>query len=193
MSTPAQKQIDQIIRALNEFGKENLVEILRRISQGMQLLSGGGHCRIYLEDLTMGSLSCAAAENDDLQGVSEPSFPINDSVFPIPQVYQQKQEMAVASLSCHSRTAGTKDESSQQSYYLLPILHLGRAIGVVSLDRSGAEHPPSEPLLQPLRKLLSGVAPSLNRARKYHQQLLLARRVDEAKKRQAALFMVKSA
>lgn len=193
MNTPAQKQIDQIINTLDEFGKENLVEILRRISQGVQLLSSGGQCRIYLEDLTMGSLSCAAAENDDLQGISEPTFPINDSFFPIPQVYQQKQEMAVASLSRHSRTAVTPAESFANSYYLLPILHLGRAIGVVSLDRSGAEQPPSEPVLRQLRKLLSEAAPTLNRARKYHQQLLLARRVDEAKKREAALFMVKSA
>ncbi len=192
MHTPARRAIDEIINSLDEFGKENLVEILRRISQGVQLLSGGGHCRIYLEDLTMGSLSCAAAGSDDLQGISEPTFPINDSFFPIPQAYQQKQEMAVTNLSRHAKAAAA-DEPYRPSYYLLPILHLGRAIGVVSLDRSGAEQPPPEPMLRQIRKLLSDAAPSLNRARKYHQQLLLARRVDEAKKREAALFMVKSA
>ena len=193
MNTPIQKQMDQIISSLDEFGKENLVEILRRISQGVQLLCGGGQCRIYLEDLTMGSLSCVAAESDNLQGISEAIFPINDSFFPIPQTYQQKREMSVASLARHAKAATTADESYEQSYYLLPILHLGRAIGVVSLDRSGTLQPPPEALLRQLRKLLSEAAPSLNRARKYHQQLLLARRVDEAKKREAALFMVKSA
>ncbi len=193
MHTPTQKQIDQIIVSLHEYGKENLLEILRRISQGVQLLSGGGQCRIYLEDLTMGSLNCAAAESDDLHGISESSFPINDSFFPIPLVYQQKREMAVAGLSRHPKTTAPVNASAQEAYYLLPILHLGRAIGVVSLDRSRYDQSPPELLLRQLRKLLSEAAPTLNRARKYQQQLLLARRVDEAKKREAALFMVKSA
>ncbi len=41
--------------------------------------------------------------------------------------------------------------------------------------------------------MLAETTPNLDRARKYHQQLILARHVDEAKKREAALFMVQSA
>jgi transcriptional regulator with GAF, ATPase, and Fis domain len=44
-----------------------------------------------------------------------------------------------------------------------------------------------------LTNFLSSIADKLDQARKYHQQILLTRRVEEYKKREAAAFMVKSA
>lgn len=185
---------DRIIRSLNEFGKENLAEILRRLSEGIQLLCGGGNNRIYLEDLTIGSLRCATTDGRDVPESYIESFPVNDRFFPVPLVYQQKREMPVGNLSRHPNAVPFKlQKQTEESYYLLPILHLGRAIGVLCLDRTRQSQTPDDLLLRQLRKLLSESAPTLNRARKYHQQLLLARRVDEAKKREAALFMVQSA
>ncbi|MCK5912995.1 MAG: GAF domain-containing protein, partial [Desulfuromusa sp.] len=67
------------------------------------------------------------------------------------------------------------------------------SIGVLCLDRTDPNQLPTEKQLHRIRKLLAETTPMLNNARKYSQQLQLARRVDEAKKREAALFMVKSA
>ncbi|MDX2495480.1 MAG: hypothetical protein QNK27_11010 [Desulfuromusa sp.] len=55
MEQPASQQIEQIIGNIQELGKEILVEILHKLIEGIQILAGGGHCHIYLEDLTMGA------------------------------------------------------------------------------------------------------------------------------------------
>ena len=194
MDQPSSQQIEQIINQIQDFGKENLEEILHKLIEGVQILAGGGRCRIYLEDLTMGALTCTATTGGDaFQSHHHPS-PINNSDFLISQVYQQKQELAVPDLSQHPEDIALKTENHKiVASYLLPITQLGRSIGVLCLDRANPEQLPSEKRLKQIRKLLLKTAPMLNRARKYHQQLQLARRVDEAKKREAALFMVKSA
>jgi len=194
MDQPAAQQIKQIIDQIQDFGKENLEEILYKLTEGVQILAGGGRCRIYLEDLTMGALTCAATTSGDvLQSHHRPS-PINNSDYLISQVYQQKQELSVPELSLYPDDSPLQTENQKiAASYLLPITQLGRSIGVLCLDRANSKQLPSENRLQPIRKLLLKTSPMLNRARKYHQQLQLARRVDEAKKREAALFMVKSA
>jgi len=192
LSTP--QQIEQIIDAIQDFGKENLEEILHKFIEGVQILADGGHCRIYLEDLTMGAITCAAATGRDTLHLQHNYSPINSSHFLISQVYQQKQELAIRDLAQYPQdkllVTGTQKVGA---IYLLPITQLGRSIGVLCLDREKSSQFPPEERLHHIRKLLVAIAPTLNRARKYQQQLQLARHVDEAKKREAALFMVKSA
>ena len=186
--------ITQIIETIQDYSKENLEEILHSLIEAVQTLSGGGQCRIYLEDLTVGALVCAAATSRDLLQMEDNSSPISDSGFLISQAYQQKRELTVTDLTQHQQdfplTAGGNKIGS---CYLLPIIQLGHAIGVLCIDRKKPEQLPDKEQLRQLRQLLIKTAPTLNRARKYHQQLQLARRVDEAKKKEAALFMVKSA
>ncbi len=195
MIQPTYQQIEQISELIQEFGKENLEEILHRLLEGIQLLTGGtGYCRIYLEDLSMGALTCAATSSGDTLQDKNNLSPITNSDFLISRVYQQKQEVAVPDLTAHPDDSALLATSNKAgASYLLPISQLGRSIGVVCLDQTTAKQLPSEECLQQIRNLLLKTAAPLNRARKYHQQLQLARRVDEAKKREAALFMVKSA
>ncbi|MCK4501532.1 MAG: GPMC system transcriptional regulator [Desulfuromonadales bacterium] len=194
MDLPVSQQLERIIGEIQEFGKENLEEILHKLVDGIQILAGSGHCRIYLEDLTMGALTCATATSGELDQLKDNFSPINNSDYSISQVYQQKRELDINDLSQYPHdlplTAGM---DKIKSTYLLPITQLGRSIGVLCLDRTTPEQLPSEGQLHRIRKLLAETTPMLNRARKYQQQLLLARKVDEAKKREAALFMVKSA
>jgi len=193
MATPTPSQIDQVIELIDRFGKENLEEILHKFLEGVRLLVTGRY-RIYLEDLTQGALTCVAAAGGEVLRAREKSFPINDIRYLVAQVYQQQEELPIDDLNQHPDdlpiTAGSRRAGAS---YLLPITHQGRSIGVLCLDRGRPGQFPSDTSLQQLRQLLTTIAPTLNRARKYHQQLQLARRVDEAKKREAALFMVKSA
>ena len=194
MKLSTSQQIEELIDLIQDFGKENLEEILHKLLEGVQILADGGHCRIYLEDLTMGAITCAATTGGDTLPQQKNFSPINNSQFLISQVYQQKQELAIRDLSQYPQdlllvTGNHKVGAS----YLLPITQLGRSIGVLCLDREKSSQFPPERRLHHIRKLLAEVAPTLNRARKYQQQLQLARHVDEAKKREAALFMVKSA
>ena len=186
MQTRTVQQIENIIARISEFGKENLEEILHKLTEGVQLLAGGGRCRIYLEDLTMGALTCAAAAGGDIRQIQTNSFPINDSDFLVPQVYQQKQELAIDDLSQHPEDIPlVSGHRKTGASYLLPITQLGRAIGVLCLDHAQPGRFPAENRMNGIRKLLAETSAPLDRARKYHQQLQLARRVDEAKKREA--------
>jgi len=189
-SVRIQQQLDQI----KLYGKEGLEEIVHLLIEGIQSLRGIGRCRLYLEDLTAGTLSCVAAAGGEVGRVLEKSFPINDTDYFVSQVYQQREELAIDDLSLFPDDmpvkAGTRKAGAS---YQMPLIHHGRSIGVVCLDRGRPGQFPSEEQLRHLRVLIAGAAPAISRARKYHQQIMLARQVDQAKKREAALFMVQSA
>jgi transcriptional regulator with GAF, ATPase, and Fis domain len=186
-------QISQLTDQINRYGKESLEEILHKLIEAVQLLVSGRY-RIYLEDLTQGALTCVAAAGGEVVRVREKSFPINDNRYLISQVYQQQEELAIADLSQHpSDLPTTSGNRRAGASYMLPLTHLGHSIGVLCLDRGKPGQYPTDDSLLQLRKLLAAITPTLNRARKYHQQVQLARRVDEAKKREAAFFMVHSA
>lgn len=194
MPQSAAPQLEHLLEKIDRFGKENLEEILHSLIEGIQLLIPEGGCRIYLEDLTKGALTCVAASGGNVGQVEEKSFPINNDTFLVSQVYQQQDELAIADLTTHPEDMPTSPGTRLTgASYLIPLTHQGRPIGVLCLDRSQSKHFPTDTELHQLRQLLSTITQTLNRARKYHQQLQLARRVDEAKKREAALFMVKSA
>lgn len=189
-----QQQIARITDIIKTFGKENFEEILHKLVEGIQLLVGNGRCRLYLSDLSMGSLTCFASSGNTFQTVKQTGFPIIRNDLLVPQVYQQKRDLAIDNLADypddHPDTPGEDDIGAS---YMLPIVQLGHAIGVLCLDRKAPGLFPSETTLNKVRKLIADTVGNLDRARKYHQQVHLARLVDEAKKREAALFMVKSA
>jgi transcriptional regulator with GAF, ATPase, and Fis domain len=193
MTNSTVRQIEQLTDQIDRFGKENLEEILHKLIEAVQLLVEG-HCRIYLEDLTQGALTCVAAAGGEAERVREKSFPINDSRYLVARAYQQQTELAIDDLNKHPDdmplTSGIRQAGAS---YQMPLTHRDRPIGVLCLDRGRPGLFPTEAALQQLRQLLATIIPTLNRARKYDQQLQLARKADEAKKREAALFMVQSA
>ncbi len=63
---------------IRAYDKENLEEMLHAVAEGIRVLSGRDHVRIYLEDLTDGVLACAFASGRcarEWRAVSFPSFP----------------------------------------------------------------------------------------------------------------------
>ena len=80
-----------------------------------------------------------------------------------------------------------------KSSTIIPILQDEEAIGVICVDSGQEEETLSREQLKAINKFLEAIAPSINIARKYHQQILLGKQVDEVKKREAAFRMVRSA
>ncbi len=184
--------IESWVNKIEGFGKENLEEILYLLTGAIQQIAGRGHCRIYLEDLTEGALSCMGAAGGDIEKVRATTFAMNDDNYLVSRVYQQQQETSCENLADNPDDMPVAGEQGGGSYFL-PLVHRGRSIGVVCLDRGRPGAFPQEETLQHLRRLLTKVAPILDRARRYHQQVVLSHHVDEAKKREAARFMVRSA
>jgi len=186
--------VQQLVEQIDLYGKESLEEILHLLIEGIQALRGVGRCRVYLEDLTAGTLSCMAAAGGEVGRVLEKAFPINDTHYFVSQVYQQREELAIDDLSLYPEDLPIKSGTRQVgASYLLPLIHHNRSIGVICLDRGSPAQFPTDETLRRLRMLFAAAAPTINRARTYQQQIILARQVDQAKKREAALFMVQSA
>jgi transcriptional regulator with GAF, ATPase, and Fis domain len=188
-------QLTAIREKILRFGKENLEEMLHALSEGVSLVSGKERVRVYLEDLTRGALTCFHASGEYAEELRRIAFPIisDDAIVSAVFVSQCPAEFRRGGENDlpldHELAKGHEIVASS----LLPITSNAKSIGVVCVDQDR----PGEILSTWARSLLisflAAIAENLDHARIYHQQLLLARRVDEYKRREAASFMVKSA
>ncbi len=188
-------QLVLLTNRINAYGKENLDDILHTLAEAVHLITGRSSCRVYLEDLTSGSLICALATGRQAEAIRQQSFPINTVDCVVSQVYHSHEEQQITDL----KTAGIELErqlaerfSIRASYYL-PLHHHGRAVGVLCIDSRRKNQRLEPEQCQPLRSFIDGIMPAIDQARLYHQQMVLARWVDEAKKKEAAFCMVQSA
>jgi transcriptional regulator with GAF, ATPase, and Fis domain len=158
------------------------------------LLTGLSRCRLYLEDLTSGTLVCSLATGRVSEVLRSYAFPLTDPDFLVSRAYIEQQENEIEDLeSLPANVRALAEKFKIRTSFQFPLIHGGRSIGVLCVDsgRTGA-------LLDfqkrnQLRQFIIEVLPVLDQARKYHQQMVLARRVDEARKTAAARAMMKSA
>ncbi len=195
METRLSGRLADLITKVGSYGKENLEDILHVVVEAANLITGQNRCRIYLEDLTSGSLSCAAVSGRQASNIREKAFPIYNSEYLVSRVYISQEEAEVADVSSYPSpfARDLAERFDIAASYHLPLLHQGRSVGVLCVDSSRSGQLPVREQRQLLQRFVAEVLPALDQARKYHQQIVLARQVDAAKKKQAALFMVKSA
>jgi transcriptional regulator with GAF, ATPase, and Fis domain len=187
-------QLAQLRDKIAGFGKENLEEMLHATAAAVRLVTGREGIRIYLEDLTRGALSCSysASQFGDLRDIT---FPIIS------------KDAMVSSVFVSQYPAEFRDTASNPllldkdfckrfgicSSYLYPLTSHGKSIGVICIDSGNQGETVQSRAKSVLGEFVPAIAGQLDFARKYHQQLMLARSVEEYKKREAATFMVKSA
>lgn len=195
MSVPPTARIAGLSAKIRSFGKENLEDILHVVVEAASLLTQHARCRVYLEDLTSGSLSCAAATGPFAELIRRKSFPINSPAFAVSRVYIHQEELVMEDVATFSTPYARElaDKFNILSSYLTPLIHKGRSLGVLCIDSGRLGQVPDTAQRQQLKHFLGEVLPLIDQARQYHQQIVLARLVDQAKKREAALYMVKSA
>ncbi|APG24547.1 MULTISPECIES: GPMC system transcriptional regulator [Syntrophotalea] len=178
------------------YGKEDLDDILHALAKAVHLVTGRNTIRIYLEDLTRGALSCAMATGRQAERIRARFFPINNTEFPVSLVYHTHEELHMPDMSAADNITVRElgDLFDIRATFHLPLMHHGRAVGVLAVDSSRPGAVLNDAQARQLRGFLDGaVAAAIDQARLYHQQLALSRWVDEAKKKEAALCMVKSA
>jgi transcriptional regulator with GAF, ATPase, and Fis domain len=186
-----EERLARIGEKIASFGKENLDEMLHMVGEGVRLVSSLERVRIYLEDLTRGALSCAYCCGDFAGEIREETFPIISSEASVSLTFVT-QKMAQFRYPAESGLPLDQDFSGRfyiDATTLLPITSRGKSIGVACMDGALL----SLEQIQILAPFLTQAGERVDQARKYHQQLLLARRVELYKKREAAGFMVRSA
>jgi len=189
--TVIDQQLTRLGDRIDSFGKENLDEMLHLVGEGARLVSSQERVRIYLEDLTKGALSCAFSCGNFAAEIREETFPIISSDAGVSLTFVTQK----ATLFQNPSENGLPlDQDFSQRFRidgttLLPITSMGKSIGVACLDGELL----SQERIDTLIPFLARAGERVDQARKYHQQLLLARRVELYKKREAAGFMVRSA
>jgi transcriptional regulator with GAF, ATPase, and Fis domain len=177
------------------YGKENQGELLYALAEGARLLSGVSWVRIYLEDLTRGVLSCVHVSEEMSDDIREHSFPIISTETVVSSVFvsQYPVDFRVATTSPHSSDRMFAEHFGFRTSYIMPIVSLGKSIGVLCVDSDTSRSPITPQLKSELADFVGFVADRLDQARIYHQQVQLARRLEELKAREAAGMMVASA
>ncbi|MDF1581598.1 MAG: GAF domain-containing protein [Desulfuromonadales bacterium] len=150
-----------------------------------ETITGSNRSRVYLEDLTSGSLICAVACGLRSDRIPDFAFPLNTDELLISRTYRTQEETAIADTS-KLPNASTRDFTQRfaiRASQHFPLIHNGRSIGVLCVDSSRRGQLPNVDQRRQLTTFLGEVAPNIDLARRFHQQLLVARQIDEAKKR----------
>ncbi len=129
------------------------------------------------------------------QLIREQAFPINTVDFLVSRVFVNQEEARVEDVATFSSPYARElaERFAIRASSHLPLVHQGRSVGVLCLDGGRNGLLPGDAEIGALKGFLDEVVPVIDQARKYHQQIVLARRVDQAKKKDAAFYMVKSA
>lgn len=177
------------------YGKENQTELLYVLAEGVRLISGIDLVRIYLEDLISGDLTCAFATGPNAQDLREVAFPIITQASLVSRVFvnQHPADFSAAEASSESFDLDVACRFGIEAGWFLPIVRRGRSIGVLCIDSEHTAAGLSGGVKLRLAEFIALVAERLDEARSYHQQVQLARRLEESKKREAAGQMVRSA
>ncbi len=192
MSFPA--RVEDSLQKIKKYGKENLADILHEIGEAVPLFTRQSRFRLYLEDLTGGILICVLATGRTRQTVHKHVFSLTDENYLVSRVYIEQRDAEFANrerLSPQARQLA--EDFGIMASTQLPLVHKGRSIGVICVDNMRIGSTLDDESRQTLRVFLTLVAPVLDRARKYHQQIIVARRIDASKKKEAARTMVRSA
>ena len=187
--------LNRLLYRIAGFGKENLAEILHALAEAIEQISGRERVRIYLEDLTEGALVCAYAAGPSAAEIAGVTFPIVSPDAMVSSIFISRfpaeQNLAEGGLPALDQIFA--DRFGIASSYLIPLASEGKSLGVVCIDSEEAGATISGDARGILREFIGEVGGKVDLARKYHQQLVLARRVEKFKKREAARYMVMSA
>jgi transcriptional regulator with GAF, ATPase, and Fis domain len=188
-------QLAQTSGKINTYGKENLDEMLHAVGGALKGLFQQERVRIYLEDLTSGALSCLFTAGPYAEPLRAHPFPIISGDALVSQVFASRQPRHVKDTS---RQLWDDDRAFTERFaigatLLLPLSARGKSIGVLCMDRDQSGTVLRDEGIALLAEFLDGVSLQIDLARQHHQQLVLARRVDQYKRREAASFMVRSA
>jgi hypothetical protein len=177
------------------YGKENQGELLYSLAEGARMLAGSARVRIYLEDLTRGVLSCVHVSGTMAEAIREHSFPIISTETVVSRVFvsQYPVDFRAAAEPPGSPDSLFAEEFDLSDSYIMPVVSLGKSIGVLCIDDLHGSRGLNAKGKSLLADLSGFIADRLDQARIYHQQVQLARRLEELKAREVAGMMVASA
>jgi transcriptional regulator with GAF, ATPase, and Fis domain len=180
--------IDQILN----FDKENLLDILHYLVLEIAESAGLPDIRIYLEDMRGGALNCMYTPEGELER--------KGARIPIQRRDNALVKSYLESTILDSFVPGSDSDDLHREWYakkglvrsaIFPLIDIGHSIGVLSVDTT-RDHGDvlNTEQREDIRQLLNKIMPTLARAHRFNQKMMLNRHLDRQRKRDAARVLL---
>jgi transcriptional regulator with GAF, ATPase, and Fis domain len=174
------------------FDKENLLDILHYLVMEIAEITGLPDVRVYLEDMRGGTLNCLYTPNGELER--------KGARIPIQRRDNSLVRSYLESTIQDGYVLGTSTDDLHREWYakkglvradIFPLIDIGHSIGALSVDttRDHGEVLTSSQR-EEVRQLLNKVMPTLARAHRFNQKMMLNRHLDRQRKRDAARVLL---
>ena len=188
------RTLNHLKEKISGYGKENLAEILYSVSLEIRNIFSCKMVRFFLEDLTEGLLVCRFVCGEyyaEIKGTSHFIFQ-EDSI--ISTAFLSKKSVYCS----YKKGNDFKPKEFEKKYEVgaslaIPVPDKGKSIGVLCLDWQEPEKSLSNQDTEIIKNFLSEIASAVYQAHRFHQRIVISRQIDETRKREAALMMLKSA
>jgi transcriptional regulator with GAF, ATPase, and Fis domain len=180
------------VKQILTFDKENLLDILHYLVKEMVEGADLPNVRIYLEDMRGGALDCLYTPEGELErkGARIP-IQMRDNALVKSYLESRILDGVVLGSGTDALHREWYAEKKLVSSAIFPLLDASRSIGVLSLDSS---HDYGEVLSneqrEEIRQVLNRIMPTLARAHRFNQKMMLNRHLDRLRKRDAARILL---
>ena len=187
--------LQKLGRTLSSYEKENLSEILHMLATGLKSAYRCDSVRIYLEDLYEGMLICNYVTGQNLPDQHRITKYISPKESITSKAFYENSVVVSWELPGGFSSFRNPLEalSNIKSTAVFPITYQMRPIGTLSLDwKKEGEFLTGEEI-EGITRFLGENSPSIEKAKRYHQNISFSRHLDTARKKDGAWLMMRSA
>ncbi len=180
------------IKHILSLGKENLLDILHYLSVSVTEITGCSNIRVYMEDMREGALICLYTSEGELERKGA-RIPIQWRENYLVRAFLASQLIDAATQKTGGDDLHTRwfSERSLTRSVIFPFNAGGRSIGVLSIDaQNGKGSVLSGESRDAVRGLFKKIMPVLEKAHRFHQQIMLNRHLDRSRKREIARILL---
>ncbi|GJL78106.1 MAG: Fis family transcriptional regulator [Nitrospinaceae bacterium] len=188
-------ELEKLRQTLQKFGKENLSDILHYTATGLKNRFRCKMVRIYLEDLYEGMLICQYVTGQNQPEEQRITQFISPKASIMSQAFIENQVLLSWNLPGGSAKFRNPFEkiSGIKASAVFPISHQLRPFGTLSLDWGEDGEFLSESDIWEITSFLAENSATMERAKRFHQQISFSKHLDLARKKEAAWRLVRSA
>ncbi|MDH5457708.1 MAG: sigma 54-interacting transcriptional regulator [Nitrospinota bacterium] len=185
--------LENLSRTLSHFEKENLSEILHLLATDLKNTYLCNSVRIYLEDLYEGMLICHYVTGQDQPDQHRITKYISPKESNTSKAFYENSVVVSWDVPGGFTSFRNPALSNIKSTAVFPITYQMRPIGTLSLDWNEEGIFLNSESIEHITNFLGEISPIIEKAKRYHQNISFSRHLDDARRKDGAWLMMRSA
>jgi hypothetical protein len=185
--------LENLSRTLSHFEKENLSEILHLLATDLKNTYLCNSVRIYLEDLYEGMLICHYVTGQDQPDQHRITKYISPKESITSKAFYENSVVVSWDVPGGFTSFRNPALSNIKSPAVFPITYQMRPIGTLSLDWNEEGIFLNSESIEHITNFLGEISPIIEKAKRYHQNISFSRHLDDARRKDGAWLMMRSA